>query len=99
MLHNSTTIEEIRRTAQRSMASSNPRPPSRLHKLAPCLASVGSKGGSSGAEANPFTHGRWRTNFSRALCRPRIGSWMAFADWVEVPARTEEGEAWDKRRL
>lgn len=100
MLNNSTTIEEIRRTAQRSMSSANPMPPSRLHRLAPCLASVQSKRGEKQDEpGNPFTFGRWWTNLGRTLCRPRVGSWMRFDAWVDVPLDEDPsgkaGEGWD----
>lgn len=81
MLNNSTTIEEIRRTAAQKLNA----PPSKFHKLLPCLATVRPHS-KRDEDENPYSFGVWWRNFGRGVCRPRVGSWMGFSEWREVPA-------------
>ncbi|CED82584.1 DHHC-type Zn-finger proteins [Phaffia rhodozyma] len=81
MFKNSTTIEEIRRSAIRSTEGS---------KKTNVFLFWRHRGHSRRRDrsdenlyASPFRFAHWYTNVSRMLCRPNTPSWMGFSDWVE----------------
>ncbi|KAL7412895.1 DHHC palmitoyltransferase-domain-containing protein [Mrakia frigida] len=103
MMNNSTTIEEIRRSAAQNVT---PRPPSPFAILLfwrarlPTPPPTSNDPSSNDNPSNPFRFKHWYTNFGRMLCRPAVPSWMEFDKEVERrgDGREEEGMGMRERR-